>query len=334
MEDNRTAHHPEKDAFDVLQERIRAVSSSCLSKSATILTDSLSEKFPTAAILFYGSGNSVNASENPADIIFDFYVIAPSYAQLFSSPTLRMANRLLPPNVFYFECDSEFGTLRAKYATLSLDHFKKLNSRSTFHSYFWARFAQPCRIIDPSGALIEPLTKSLAQAITTFCLRSAALVTTPFQPRDLWVAGLGVSYKAELRAESPERASRLIESYGDWAKSVTAPALRAAGLSVSEDGQDHISVASKQNPTLTILAWRVRALQGAVISALRLLKGTQTFNGGIDYIAWKIKRHNGVDVGISDWERRHPLLAAPRVALRYYRQRAKQAHHPSPDKTP
>jgi hypothetical protein len=52
------------------------------------------------------------------------------------------------------------------------------------------------------------------------------------------------------------------------------------------------------------------------------LKATTTFDGGIDYIAWKVKRHAGVDVGVKPWERRHPFLSAPIVAMRYYRLRA------------
>ncbi|HBS35010.1 MAG TPA: hypothetical protein DEA50_08020, partial [Parvularcula sp.] len=69
-------------------------------------------------------------------------------------------------------------------------------------------------------------------------------------------------------------------------------------------------------------SWRLRAVLGALLSVVRLLKATMTFRGGIDYIAWKVKRHAGVDVGVRPWERRHPFLAAPVVALRYYRLRA------------
>jgi hypothetical protein len=54
---------------------------------------------------------------------------------------------------------------------------------------------------------------------------------------------------------------------------------------------------------------------------MRLLKGAQTFHGGIDYIAWKIKRHTDIDLQITEWERKHPMLGAPGAAMRYYRLR-------------
>ena len=313
-----------------LLERIRKVSAPALSEPAKILLDALLEKFPGAAILFYGSGASVSSHENPADIIFDFYVIGQDYEALYASSLLHAANKLVPPNVFYFETPSSFGTLRAKYAVLTIDHLEKLVGPATFHSYFWARFAQPCRIYDPANVLTTRLEGALMSAIVTFCRRTAGLMTSAFTPHNLWLSGLGVSYKAELRAEDSERAAKLIKSYGDWADDVTAPALTLAGLA-PEGNAGAITLPNKPQGNAP-LAWRMRAFAGAFLSVLRLLKGTQTFRGGIDYIAWKIKRHSGVDIGITEWERRHPMLGAPRAALRYYRLRT--AKTPPPPLSP
>jgi len=309
-------------ALAQLRSEIAKISAPPLDEAAKVLLDALTEKFPGAAFLFYGSGASVSKLENPADIMFDFYVIGESYDALFASGALKMANRLIPPNVFYFETPSRFGTLRAKYATLTLDHFEKLAGAKTFHSYFWARFAQPCRIHDPSGKMRSRIETALAQAIVTFCARSAGIVGATFTARELWLAGLAVSYKAELRAEDEARAGKLIDSYGDWARAVTAPALVLVGLENKVDGE--VIKLTVEPGKGAVLAWRVRALQGVFLSAARLLKGTQTFKGGIDYIAWKIKRHTGLDMGVTDWERAHPMLGAPGAALRYYRLRAAQ----------
>ena len=43
---------------------------------------------------------------------------------------------------------------------------------------------------------------------------------------------------------------------------------------------------------------------------LRLAKASATYAGGAEYIAWKINRHAGTDIKLSDWQKRHPLLAA------------------------
>ncbi|MEO1135124.1 MAG: hypothetical protein AAFW68_00765 [Pseudomonadota bacterium] len=307
-------------AFEDLKARVRAVSTAPLSAPAAHVLEALLDKYPGAAALFYGSGVSVSAAEEPSSIMFDFYIIADDYDAVYSASVLKIANKLIPPNVFYFETPSRFGTLRAKYAVLSIKHFEQLVSDATFHSYFWARFAQPTRIHTSDKKMAARLETALATAITTFCVRASGLMGGPFTAKDLWLDGLGASYKAELRAEDKTRSARLIESYGDWTERVTEPALVAAGLS-PQTNENRFTISDKPRAS-SATAWRIRAFAGIFLSALRLLKGTQTFQGGIDYIAWKIKRHSGIDIKVTDWERKHPMLAAPGAALRYYRLRS------------
>ncbi len=42
----------------------------------------------------------------------------------------------------------------------------------------------------------------------------------------------------------------------------------------------------------------------------RLIKAAFTFTGGADYLAWKIERHSGQKVELSDWQKRHPIIAS------------------------
>ena len=66
--------------------------------------------------------------------------------------------------------------------------------------------------------------------------------------------------------------------------------------------------------------WRRRLGKG--VQVLRLCKAAYTFTDGLDYVLWKIEQHSGVRAEPSDWQRRHPLLAAPSLAWRLYRRRA------------
>ena len=54
--------------------------------------------------------------------------------------------------------------------------------------------------------------------------------------------------------------------------------------------------------------WRLRRAQGKLLSILRLVKALFTFEGGLDYIAWKLERHSGEEVKIPDKVRQAPLL--------------------------
>jgi len=67
------------------------------------------------------------------------------------------------------------------------------------------------------------------------------------------------------------------------------------------------------------LAWGLRAFQGKLLSVFRLLKAATTFEGGVDYILWKIERHSGVSVEVAPRLKRRPLLAMGVLAWRLYR---------------
>ena len=54
--------------------------------------------------------------------------------------------------------------------------------------------------------------------------------------------------------------------------------------------------------------WPVRRVQGKMLSITRLVKALFTFEGGLDYIAWKLERHSGEKVVIPDRVRRAPLI--------------------------
>ena len=47
-----------------------------------------------------------------------------------------------------------------------------------------------------------------------------------------------------------------------------------------------------------------------MLSVARLAKASATFAGGADYIAWKINRHAGTKIELSDWQKKHPLATA------------------------
>jgi hypothetical protein len=285
------------------------------SEAVGLLAGWLQDKFSDCAILLYGSGNSVLSQADPSEILFDFYVIVPSYRKAYGAGLMAFLNYAIPPNVYYLEETFGEEKLRAKYAILSLAHFEKLVSKKTFHSYFWARFAQPSVIVAAPDDMRERLGQSVETAVDTFVYRAAPLAGADASVGQIWRQGLARSYKAELRAEQPGRVDDLLASYGDWPDRVTC--LKGSSQ-VGSAWQSH-------------LAWRLRALQGAFLSVIRLLKGTVTFQGGVDYIAWKISRHAGFTLPVKNWERRFPILGAPFLGARYYRLKralAERSNHP------
>ena len=58
---------------------------------------------------------------------------------------------------------------------------------------------------------------------------------------------------------------------------------------------------------------------GKTLSVLRLIKSAFTFEDGAAYLAWTIRRHSGVSVELTPWQKRHPILASGTLFWKIYR---------------
>lgn len=276
-----------------------------------------------SAVLLYGS---MLRSGNVHDGLADLYLLVEDYRSACTSRTLAMLNALLPPNVFYLEIPFQGHTLRAKYAVLTVADFLHGTER-WFHSYLWGRFAQKTALLYARDeAVAHQVQQALATAAMTFVARTLPQMAAAFTPRDLWSRGLALSYRAELRTEHPEAAGRLFDADPAYYQALTRALLDAS------------SVVEKVSPTstppiyrvcipprmryLNRASWQTRTLQGKCLSVLRLLKGLATFQGGIDYLLWKIERHSGVRVDVGPQLKRLPPLAILVVFWRLYRRDA------------
>jgi hypothetical protein len=303
---------------DQISRQISQPTSPAIHALADTLLDTYGEA--VQAILFYGS--CLRTGDDRGGLV-DLYVLVDSYRAAYSKSTLAVLNKLLPPNVFYLEVPHEDCTVRAKYAVLSMADFTCATSRRWFHSYIWGRFAQPVGLLYVRNHQItRQVQSSLTQAVLTFIVRILPRVPSPFRARDLWDIGLGLSYRAELRAERPHKLARLFEAAPDYYEHITREALLTLSFPVDIQKSDttyrytvHISDRARR---VSRLDWMVRAWQGKMLSVLRLLKGMLTFHGGLDYILWKIERHSGIRIEASPRLKQYPLLAACVILWRLY----------------
>ena len=273
------------------------------------------------AILFYGSCLRRN---DDSEGIVDLYVLLDRYRSGYRNLTLALANKALPPNVFYLELPLAGGLVRAKYAVLSLRDFERGTSQRWFHSYLWGRFAQPAVLAYAlSDRIADRVRQALAQAVLTFMSRVLPRISEHFTPRDLWQQGLALSYRTELRSERVDKLTHLYEAWEEYYERATRAAVGAVPFPVQAvpgtvPPRYHAAIPASAR-SLSRLGWAVRSLQGKVLSALRLAKGLFTFQGGPEYVAWKIERHSGIKVELTTRQRRYPLLALWRVVWRLYR---------------
>ncbi|MEZ5935784.1 MAG: hypothetical protein R3F54_28515 [Alphaproteobacteria bacterium] len=243
-------------------------------------------------------------------------MIVDRYQDAYKSRWQAIANHILPPNVFYIEHGWQGHVVRAKYAVVSRAQFVKGTSPAAFHPSLWARFSQPVALLYARDERARnEMTAAIAEAVKTMLQASAPLVPSPASSADLWQAALRKTYSAELRPESQERAATIYQAdaarYDRVARLVFPDHL-------TDDGRIAIQATAEES-TRARRSWRWRRLLGKPLSVLRLMKSLFTFQGGVDYALWKVERHTGVRVPVSGFERRHPLLNAPRLLWRVWR---------------
>lgn len=276
------------------------------------LVDALGRRFGESldAVLLYGS--RLHADAGPRGIV-DLFVVVDSYANAYRSPVMRAFNRVLPPNVFYFEVGDGEGRLQAKYSVFSAAHLAAGTSR-WFHSYVWARLAQPCRLLwARDEATRSDVHRALARAVLTFHDEVAPVAAGKIvASRALWKEGLSRTYSSELRPEGSERAAWLVERNGaDYERlSATLGSALDPGLVPDGEGRFRIPGGAAEHRRAR-LRWGVRRVQGKVLSVLRLGKSALTFASAADYVVAKIERHTGTALDVPPWVRRHPFLSAP-----------------------
>ena len=246
------------------------------------------------AVLFYGSCLRQKQLDG---LMLDFYLIVSDYRAAYDKGWLALANRLVPPNVFYFE----HAGLVAKYAVLSEADFRRECGLSARTSSVFARFAQPSRLIWTADEKARTMAVDAVSRAAPALLELTRPSMTDSEAADvlaIWKRAFAFTYGAEIRAERSSRPELIVEADPDRYIRFA----EAAGFP-QERGYTNLQRRTSDG------AWRHFQRRGKRASVMRLAKASLTFAGGADYIAWKINRHAGTDIQLKPWQRRHPLLA-------------------------
>jgi hypothetical protein len=269
------------------------------------------------AVLIYGS-----YLRGKRDTLLDFYVLLDSYGPL-TGWWQRSLARALPPNVYHLQYGNPPSEIRSKYAVLTLDRFE-LAARRDFHSYFWARFAQPCGILYfRDDTVRERVISALCYSVATFARYVAPGMPDRFNTNHLWSKGLSLTYQCELRSEPPQHADRLFEFWPEYYRSVTsALAGQELGFATGDGPDEFRNTTPSRARRWSGFTWSLRRLQGKLLSVLRIVKAAVTFDGALDYLLWKIQRHSGIYIEPTGLQRQYPLIFAWPLLFRLWREGA------------
>jgi len=318
------------DANTALLEFVGAELASPPSPAAVRLSDAIRARHGEAvtAVLFYGSCLRRRSDEG----VLDFYVLVEDYRSCYGRSPMGWLNALLPPNVFHLEIPTPQGELACKYALMSRRDFARATSTRSIRSAIWARFCQPSLTIwSGDEATRETIQQSCATSLRTALLRALPLLPDEsgkqrLRSSDFWPALFADTYASELRAESAETIRGLYRSAPerfDRALHLTLEALQGEGLlNLHNEGSETIV---SQAPGALNRARRMRSLRAPLARLLaiaQLLKSAITFGDWVPYALWKLERHTGTRIELSERQRRHPFLFAWPQIFRVLRSRA------------
>ncbi|WP_334163134.1 hypothetical protein [Phenylobacterium sp.] len=265
------------------------------------------------AVLFYGS------TLRTGDLtgLLDFYVLTD---QPHRTGLRRLAERALWPEVSYREVDADVGVLRAKVATMPLATFARAAGGETLDTTIWARFVQPTALVWTRDVNVrDEVVRAVTAAVRTAGRFAAALGPERGVALEFWRALFRQTYQAEFRVETAGRADELLRAAPARWTTLLPLAWSSEGLAFQRVGDD---LRPALDPALRRHLqdrWRMRRLAGKPLNMARLVKAAFTFDGAARYAAWKIERHTGLQIAVTPFRERHPILAAPGVLWRLWR---------------
>lgn len=274
-------------------------------------------------VLFYGSCLRQTTDEG----VLDFWIVVDDYRRAHASALVAAVGWIAPPSVFYLELEYEGRILRTKYGVISRAAFARGTSLRALHPYVFARFAQPARLLacrdDEARRFFE---RCLARSVEVMVARMVHLLRRKagwlrFSLAAFWQEAFRRSYDSERRPEADETIRGHYLANPERYDEVGLLALRA----LAADGQigpveEHPRSVALSASLATVLAarlrWQAMRLIGRSLGLVRLFKTAYTFGDWVPYVLWKLERHTGRRLELSERQRRHPFVFGWPVILR------------------
>ncbi|QPC98775.1 hypothetical protein [Qipengyuania soli] len=295
---------------ETLGQRVRASLAREIRPEVAAYARKLGEEAGALGVLFYGS----NLRSGSLEGVLDFYVLLPGPQR-----------ERVWPRVSYREWEYGGEVLRAKIATMSLEQFAAAATGKSRDTTIWARFVQPSALIwVRDEAAREAIADAVTGAARTAARLAAALGPETGEAEDYWRALFRATYRAEFRVEKPGREDSILSVNREHFDGLLPTAWQAEGIAFECEGTELHPDLPEERRRSILKWWNSRARLGKPLNVLRLAKATTTFDGAADYAAWKLHRHTGIELKVTPFRARHPLLAMPGALVELLRKRRAQ----------
>lgn len=297
-----------------LAARVGAALSRPVDPAVVAFAERLAREAGALAVLFYGSNLRTGQREG----VLDFYVLTGGEPEQGLWPTVSYRE-------WQHEDDTGAQTLRAKIATMTLAKFAQAASGQTIDTTIWARFVQPSALVwCHDQAARDAVSQAIELAAITAARLAVAVGPASGEEAEFWRALFRATYKAELRVEKPGREDSILQLNAAHFDGLLPAALQAGNIPFAQDGRVLIPQMPDRERRRVLRWWGTRRRMGKLLNVARLARATRTFDGAARYAAWKVERHTGERIEVTPFREKHPLLAAPAVALQLWRARRRR----------
>jgi hypothetical protein len=282
-------------------------------------------------IVFFGSRRSGAAK---ADVwsAYDFFVVVKAYASFFRKlhearlihrqPWLMAAvSRVLPPSQVSLVLGTREAPFHAKCSVIDASAFRRETSTRRSDHFCIGRLFQPAAIVhaadDGARDILLAGLESAHRLTLSWC---RPWLPDTFDAAAYCLRLLEVSLSQEIRPEPAGRALALFTAQ----KTEIVPVYERVLQALAEAGD----LRPAEHGTFALvrpvgagerLGVRLYFARSKARATLRWAKHMVTFEGWLDYILRKVRRHGGGEIELSERERRMPLLFLWPRLFRYLR---------------
>lgn len=283
------------------------------------------------AVVFFGSRKS-GARPGPGSA-YDFFVVTASERRFYraladaklvrrSPRLLAVLGRVLAPTSISLTLPGEDGPLRAKCSVMTRRAFERDTSRRRRDHFTLGRLFQRTEVLYArDGTAREAVMRALARAHALAYEWARPWLPPQFDVDAFTRTLLRVSFAGEVR---PEPAGPRVETLWAAQQGYLREVYGVLLGELARRGDLREVARGAYAPTRPVGTWERACLRGyfrwsMLRATARWAKHVATFEGWLDFLVGKARRHGGQEVVLTERERRAPLLFLwPRV-WRYLR---------------
>jgi hypothetical protein len=282
-------------------------------------------------VIFFGSRRT-GASGADSFSAHDLFVVVEAYTPFYRAlhasgivhrhpATLATVSRLLPPSQVSLRLDGEDGLpFHAKCSVIDVASFRRETSRARRDHFCMGRLFQPTEVVyAKDAAAADDLLDALLRALEETYRWVRPWLPPSFDAQVYGRTLLEVSLSGEIRPEPAGRAQALFAAQ----RGETVPVYERLLEGLAAEGELRAGprgfVLDRAVGARERLRWRAYFGRSLARATLRWAKHVFTFEGWLDYIVHKVRRHGGGDVELSARERRMPLVFLWPRLIRYLR---------------